>query len=161
MTEHDEQTTNIGTAMGRIPSGVSILTADHEGDSTGMLASWVQQASMEPLMVTVAVKTGRHINDLITNSGHFVLNIVGENATPMFKHFGKGFEPGTDAFIGLNIERSDAGVRLADAIATIDCRVVESVTAGDHTVHIAEAIDGRGDASVTPFVHIRKTALGY
>ncbi len=161
MTENDDRTADIGTAMGRIPSGVSILTAAAEGDSTGMIASWVQQASMEPLMLTVAVKTGRHINDLIARSNHFVLNIAGQDASNMFKHFGKGFEPGADAFIGLNIDRTDAGVRLGDAIATIDCRVVQSVTAGDHVVHIAEAIGGSGDTTSAPFVHIRKTALGY
>ncbi len=161
MPEHDERTTHAAAAMGRIPSGVAILTASHDGDSTAMLASWIQQAAMEPLMLTVAVKAGRHINDLITTSGHCVLNIVGEDATAMFKHFGKGFEPGADAFVGLDIERTDAGIRLGDAIATIDCAVESSVSAGDHIVHVARAIDGSGDASHAPFVHLRKTALGY
>ena len=50
--------------LGRIPSGVFILVAGNDtGQQTGMLASWVQQASFEPPQVTVAVNKSRYLND--------------------------------------------------------------------------------------------------
>ncbi len=42
----------LAAAVAKIPSGLAVLTATHKGRSTGMLASWVQQASFEPLMLT-------------------------------------------------------------------------------------------------------------
>jgi hypothetical protein len=55
-------------ALGRIPSGLFILTARFEDQSTGMLASWVQQVSFDPPLVSVAVKKGRFVaNWLVTN----------------------------------------------------------------------------------------------
>ncbi|MBC8108463.1 MAG: hypothetical protein H7Z14_17895, partial [Anaerolineae bacterium] len=44
----DEQKLPIGKALGRIPSGVFVLTAAHAGERMAMLASWVQQAAFEP-----------------------------------------------------------------------------------------------------------------
>ena len=46
--------------LGRIPSGVFILVGgDGAGRRTGLLTSWVQQASFEPPQVTVML-TCRH-----------------------------------------------------------------------------------------------------
>ena len=43
--------------LGRTPSGVFILTcSDGAGHETGMLASWVQQASFDPPMLALAVE---------------------------------------------------------------------------------------------------------
>jgi len=148
-------------AVARIPSGVAILTARHESESTGMLASWIQQASFEPLMVSVCVKRGRPIEALIDASNSFVLNLLGEDPQEMFKHFGRGFEPGTPAFSGLESNVTDCGVRLAAAIAHVDCRLVSKTAAGDHTLLLGEVVAGDGDATVKPHVHVRKTATGY
>src|SRR5690554_1181470 len=63
----------VAQALGQIPSGCFVMTAAHGGKATGILASWVQQASFDPPMVTVAVKHGRPIQELLESSGHFVL----------------------------------------------------------------------------------------
>ena len=55
--DHVKQT--IGKALGRVPSGVYILTTHHEGQPLAMMASWVQQASFEPPTVGVAVAKDR------------------------------------------------------------------------------------------------------
>ncbi len=67
----------IAEVLGKLPSGCSILTAGHEGRSTGMLASWIQQGSFEPLLLTVAVKHGRPLVELVEGSGRFIVNILG------------------------------------------------------------------------------------
>ena len=42
--------TEIAPVLGRIPSGIFILTIRHADQETGMLASWVMQAGFEPLV---------------------------------------------------------------------------------------------------------------
>ena len=50
---------NIGAAIGRIPSGVFVITAKNSsGEKIGMLGSWVAQAGFEPPCVSVAVAPG-------------------------------------------------------------------------------------------------------
>ena len=63
--------------LGRVPSGVFILTAsDGEGRETGMLASWVQQASFEPQQVTVAVNGTRYLNQWLNDGAVVGLSLV-------------------------------------------------------------------------------------
>ena len=158
----DEQTRGrVAKAIGRIPSGCSIITARADNRRTGMLASWVQQASMEPPAISVAIKRGRPIEDIIDESGAFVLNVLGENATAMFRHFGKGFAPDEEAFAGLATTDVAGGILIPDRIGYISARVRSKVDAGDHSVYVAEVIDGEGDVGERPYVHIRKNGLGY
>ncbi len=151
----------VAAAVGRIPSGVAVLTARHGGRATGMLASWFQQASREPLMITVCVKQGRPIEALIDDSGKFVLNILGEDPKEVFKHFGRGFAPEEDAFVGLAVGDVAGGVTLAAAVARIECSVVARMPAGDHLLYLGEATAGDADLSFRPHVHVRKSGLGY
>src|SRR3989304_1498669 len=83
--------------LGRLPSGIFILTAGSGPRATGMLSSWVMQAGFEPPMVSVAVKLGRYVCDWITAGQPFVLNLVGDSQTKLLKHFSTGFEPGAPA----------------------------------------------------------------
>jgi len=90
----------IGAALGRIPSGCSVLTVESGGRSTGLLVSWVQQASFDPPCITVCIKRGRAAQELLELSNRFLLNVVGEDRTPMFRQFAKGFSLDEDAFAG-------------------------------------------------------------
>src|SRR3954454_13606606 len=99
----------LGQALGRIPSGLYILTVRHGARSTGMLASWVQQAGFEPPMLTVAVKRDRFVGDWIEASGRFVLNQLATGSKALIRHFGRGFDPDADAFEGLALRDDAAG----------------------------------------------------
>ena len=65
MSESDPQKLRLGKAIGRIPSGVYILTVRHENRSGAILASWVQQASFDPPALSIALAKGRGIVDAI------------------------------------------------------------------------------------------------
>jgi flavin reductase (DIM6/NTAB) family NADH-FMN oxidoreductase RutF len=158
---NEEHKRQIGQALGQIPSGVSVLTARHGPQSTGMLTSWVQQAGFEPPAVTVAVKRGRPIESMIEASGHFVINLVGENRGPMFKHFSKGFSPDEPAFEGLAIQSLPEGVVIEDCIAHLRCRLVGSVDSGDHRVYVGEVLGGDVSGEGKPYVHLRANGLRY
>ena len=63
----------IAAVLGRTPSGIFVLTARAaDGRETGMLASWVQQASFEPPMVTVAVNRKRFLHDWLAEAPQIV-----------------------------------------------------------------------------------------
>lgn len=67
-----------------------------------MIASWVAQASFEPLGLTIAVAKDRAIESLMQVGDSFVLNCLPEgNYQPTMKHFLKRFPPGADRFEGI------------------------------------------------------------
>lgn len=159
-TEDPER--RLAAALGRIPSGIFVLTAAADGAETGMLASWVQQCSFKPPRLSVAVQSGRDIAKLLEIGACFTLNILEASQTDMVAHFGKGFAPGVDAFAGLTIERQPGrGPVLAEALAFLECQVVQRVPAGDHDIVIADLRAGQLLDDGQPMVHIRKNGMHY
>jgi flavin reductase (DIM6/NTAB) family NADH-FMN oxidoreductase RutF len=150
-------------ALGRVPSGIYILTIGAGRRATGMLASWVMQAGFEPPMVSVAVKHGRYVGDWIAAGQPFVLNLVGESQTKLMKHFSRGFEPDEPAFEGLVITHCPRGVPiLSEALGHLECEPVRHVDSGDHRVFLANVVRGRlFDAAGRPMVHVRKSGANY
>jgi flavin reductase (DIM6/NTAB) family NADH-FMN oxidoreductase RutF len=150
--------------LGRIPSGIFILTAKDGDHATGMLASWVQQAGFEPPAVTVAVRKDRYVCEWLSKLQPFVLNIVGAGEKSLMKHFAQGFEPGEPAFDGLETTPSADDVPiLAAAIGHLACKPLRYVDSGDHRIILAE-VSGGGSATESPGdpkVHVRKTGAHY
>jgi len=151
----------VARPIGQIPSGCFVLTATNGPRATGILASWVQQASFEPPMVTAAVKHGRPIQELIEASGHFVLNHIGENPLTMFRQFGRGFKLDEPAFDGLSTQADPAGIIIQDCMGHLSCRLVRSVDAGDHRIYVGEVISGSYKGEARPYVHLRSNGLQY
>ena len=159
MTEPLSQ--QISRPLGQIPSGCFVVTARHAGRTTGMLASWVQQAGFEPPAVTVAIKQGRPIQELIEASGHFVLNLVPEDRGPMFRHFGKGFRPDEPAFEDLDVREEPEGVIIESCAGYLACRVLTHADSGDHRIYIGEVTGGTSHGDEQPYVHVRGSGLNY
>jgi flavin reductase (DIM6/NTAB) family NADH-FMN oxidoreductase RutF len=149
-------------AVGRVPSGLFILTARRGEVETGMLVSWVQQCSFEPLRVSVAVKHGREVLAWLTPGADFTLNVLDASETDMIVHFGRGFAIGEPAFTDLEVERPDGGAPvLSEALAYLECRVAERFDTGDHELLVADVVRGRVLGEGQPMVHVRKSGLHY
>jgi flavin reductase (DIM6/NTAB) family NADH-FMN oxidoreductase RutF len=151
------------SVLGRVPSGIFILTVGSGPRATGMLSSWVMQAGFDPPMISVGVKLGRYVCDWLTEGQPFVLNLVGDSQTDLLKHFGKGFEPGAPAFEGLAITHCARGVPLLkDAVGHLECEPVRHVDSGDHRIFLANVVRGRlNHSELAPMVHIRKSGAKY
>jgi flavin reductase (DIM6/NTAB) family NADH-FMN oxidoreductase RutF len=152
----------LAAALGRIPSGLFILTARRGDAETGMLTSWVQQCGFEPPLISVALKRDRPILAWLTEAAAFTLNILDDSQTDMIAHFGRGFTLEEPAFADLDVERLDSGgIVLQEALAYLECRVSGRCPAGDHELFLAEVVDGHVLNEGHPMVHTRKSGLHY
>lgn len=156
----------LASVLGKIPSGLFIVSGRSiDGQETGLLASWAQQASFEPPMITVAVNRSRYLNDWLRTNPVIGLNLVAEGQKEFLKHFGAGFEPGAAAFAGLNVIRGTTGVALlADSIGWLEGRITSHLETGDHVIYAVALLNaGTGErfAAGSPWVHIRKNGLKY
>lgn len=157
--------TIVGPALGKVPSGLAICTAQHGSERTAFLASWCQQVSFEPPLVAVCIKAGRPIEKLIEGSGHFALNLVAEGDFGALKRYGKGFEPGVDPWAEdpQSLMEGQPAPVFANGYAYLvlkHTKVLE--TGGDHQIHIGEVVGGAlQDAEKKPYIHIRKDGFGY
>jgi flavorubredoxin/flavin reductase (DIM6/NTAB) family NADH-FMN oxidoreductase RutF len=151
-------------ALGRLSGGLYIITAK-KGDVTGaMLASWVTQASFEPLGFTVAVAKDRAIESLMQVGDRFVLNTLEEgNHLGLMKHFLKRFPPGADRFAGIKTQVALNGSPiLTEALAYIECEVVSRMECSDHWLVYSQVTAGRvSNPEGQTAVHHRKVGNYY
>jgi flavorubredoxin/flavin reductase (DIM6/NTAB) family NADH-FMN oxidoreductase RutF len=155
---------DLDKALGRLSGGLYIITAQKGDVKSAMLASWVSQASVKPLGLTIAVAKDRAIESLMKVGDRFVLNILEEgNYQTLMKHFLKRFAPGADRFAQVKTEVAVNGSPiLADALAYLECEVATRMECSDHWLVYAIVDLGRvSDLNALTAVHHRKVGNHY
>lgn len=158
---------SIGPALGRLASGLFIVTTrDERGHPMGFLGSFVQQVSLDPPTVMVAVAKGREHLDAIRAAGRFGVSVLGEEDKGLMKPFFKKPEDGSP-FDDVAHGSAPDGAKgagspvLEDALAWFDCRVAGEHNAGDHVVVFGVVESGARAREGEPLTHTRKNGLRY
>lgn len=153
------QNSAIGEAIGRIPSGVFIITAKHNGQKIGMMGSWVAQVGFEPPRITVAVHPDREIYKAIQESKTFSVNVLGNENMNLMRAFSKY---SSDQFNGVDFAETPYGLTLNEAVAVMQCELKNIYEAGDHHLFVGEVKEGAYmNHELAPMVHIRKSGFNY
>jgi 3-hydroxy-9,10-secoandrosta-1,3,5(10)-triene-9,17-dione monooxygenase reductase component len=129
--------------MGHFVTGVSVVTALDGERPQGITVNALSSVSLEPPLVMVALDRRRFIAPTVRRSGRYAVNILGETQQALSDCFaGAPVTPGRDSFCGAAWHAGATGLPLLDgAIATLECTVVETFSAGDHDLFV-----GRVDA---------------
>lgn len=150
----------VAAAVGRISSGLYIITTAVDGIREGYLGSWVQQASFKPLILSVAIRPGRPCFEAIQRNGCFVVNIVSTEAKGLLRPFWK--PQAGDAFSDLKCHTNEQGVVLDEAVAWLGCQRCAVSAPGDHHILFANVVAGGIlHPAATPMTHLRKSGLDY
>jgi flavin reductase (DIM6/NTAB) family NADH-FMN oxidoreductase RutF len=160
---HRNAKQQLAAALGRVPSGLFILTVRRDALETGMLTSWVQQCAFDPPHISVAIRRDRDVADWLSADSAFALNVLDDSQTDMIVHFGRGFAPAEPAFDGIDVERPAGGGAplLTEALAYLDCRVAGRCQAGDHDLFLGRVVGGRLLNEGHPMIHVRKSGFHY
>jgi flavin reductase (DIM6/NTAB) family NADH-FMN oxidoreductase RutF len=159
MTEQLANKEAIGAAIGRIPSGVFIITAKNGTERVGMMGSWVAQAGFEPPCISVAVHPDRELYRIIEESGSFTVNVLSNENMNLMKTFSK-YSP--TQFDGLDITETAQGITLNEAVAVMQCTYKCKCEMADHHLFIGEVVDGVYlNHEQAPMVHLRKSGFNY
>ncbi len=152
----------LARALGRIPTGLYLVTTPSPEGPLGFLGSFVMQVGLEPPVVCVAVGHARAHLEAIRASGTFGVSVLdGASKGLMNRFFGK-LPDGEGPFDGQRLAHGALGSPLfEDALATFECRLTGEHDAGDHVVLFGEVTEGRLAREGDPAVHLRKNGLGY
>lgn len=161
----DQLRQTIGRALGRVPSGVFILTvvSDGRAPSQAIMVSWVQQTSFTPPAVSVAIARERPVGYAIRSDGRFALSIIPQNDTSLMKRFARGIPEGADPFENIATRKSPGGLTiLADALGYLECRLLNSCDfGGDHELFVGEVTAGELFHDGHAFSHQRGNGFHY
>lgn len=159
------------TALRMIPYGLYVLASETEdGRVSAATVNWVTQASFDPPLVAVGVKGDSAGHDVIQQSGHFALSVLGKGQQDEAFAFFKPAEREGDEIGGKKFRRGANGSPVLDsAPAFVECRLVDTVERGDHSIFVGEvvdagvgaALDGRPDAATLALADLgEKTFYG-
>jgi 3-hydroxy-9,10-secoandrosta-1,3,5(10)-triene-9,17-dione monooxygenase reductase component len=152
----------VAPVLGRLPSGLLVLTVRNGRHETGMLVSWVMQASFVPPSITVAIHNERYVGHWLTAGCPFVLNLLEHGHARLLRHFARGFPPEGRPFAALDLDRTEKGIAiLRDALGYLECEPQNHIDSGDHRVFLAKVTGGNLRGLRAPMVHIRRSGMRY
>jgi 4-nitrophenol 2-monooxygenase / 4-nitrocatechol 4-monooxygenase, reductase component len=139
-------------AAGHFTTGVAVITTLHEGRRYGVTASAVSSLSLDPPMLLVCLNRGLATRDAVVAARRFAVNVLAEDQAAIAMQFATR---APDKFAGIPLADGIEGVPLlTDALAHLQCTLVDPVDAATHTVLLAEVDEVRvGDGS--PLAYFR------
>jgi len=133
-------------AMRAWTTGVAVVTAQHDGQRYGMTVNSFNSISLEPPLITVALKNLTRTYDLVTKSNQFSVAAVASQKRELSDRFAGRFPHIHDRFDGVETETLVLPAPLIKGgIAYFNCRVKDAFLVGENTLFVAEVIAARGD----------------
>lgn len=148
-------------ALRMITYGLFVATSrDDSGPAAGTI-NWISQSSFAPPLIMIAIKADGGLHRAIAASRRFVVHVPGKDQKELATAFFKGAELSGDRLNGYRIESRPDGIPLlADPPVWFECRVVNDVRGGDHTVFVAEVVDAGVRSDAEPLT-LRDTGFFY
>ncbi len=145
--------------MRRFAAGVTIVTTRLDGTPAGLTATSVCSLTAAPPRLLACVQRDADAHAGISGSGLFAVNLLGPGHRALADRFGGREEvSGAERFAaGTWLEGATGVPLLADAVASFECRLIETVAAGTHDIFIGEveAIRHGGGAADALLYHDR------
>ncbi len=144
-------------AMRAWSSGVTVVTAAHDGEQHGMTVSSFTSVSLEPPLIIISLHTESRTHRLVHAAGAFAVSILSADQRAVSDRFA-GRTDDEDRFVGLDTETLVTGApAIKNALARFDCRVTQIISAGMNTIFLAEVVAARSNGDGQPLVyHDRK-----
>ncbi len=134
--------------MRRLATGVTLVTIRHGDLIHGMTANTFTSVSLHPTLVLISILNGSTTHEFVTQAGTFAVNVLSDRQELLAKRFAKQIPVPPDPFSDIVYHAAVTGAPiLDDCMAYVDCRVVATHLAGDHTIFIGEVVEaGFGNA---------------
>ncbi|MBI1750139.1 MAG: flavin reductase [Acidobacteria bacterium] len=128
-------------ALRLVSYGLYVATARAGEKYAAGTVTWLSQCSFAPPLVMAGIRRDSALHKAIKMSHAFAVHIVGRGQKKLATTFFKPAVQDGDTLSGYRFEAGKTGSPvLADAAAWFECRVVDEVKRGDHTVFVAEVV---------------------
>jgi flavin reductase (DIM6/NTAB) family NADH-FMN oxidoreductase RutF len=155
--------TSIGDAqqlkdtLASFPTGVTVVTAVHDGQIHGMTANAFCSVSLDPPMVLVCVEKSARMHDFVALSGAFAVNILSSEQEHLARHFSRRSRPILGEFsYAPHVPGATGSPILARVAGYLECRLRGAHDAGDHTIYVGEVLESQAFLDRQPLLYVRR-----
>jgi flavin reductase (DIM6/NTAB) family NADH-FMN oxidoreductase RutF len=126
------------------PRQVVLVSCRHEGRDDIIAVAWHMPTSFRPPLYAISIGLPRFSHGMIRDSGAFCVNFISEGQKEMILKCGNSSGRNTDKFEKFGIGKEECETincpKIKEAVGFAECKVVESVETGDHTIFIGEVL---------------------
>jgi flavin reductase (DIM6/NTAB) family NADH-FMN oxidoreductase RutF len=141
VNEADEVEQQFRSVMRRLASGVSIITAGHGDDITGMTVTSLTSLSAAPPRLLVSINRQASSFALIERHRLFGVSILRSDQHGVAGQFSNGRLKGSQRFKGIEWSPGSSGVPLlSHSLARIECQVEEIIERHSHGIVVGSLL---------------------
>jgi flavin reductase (DIM6/NTAB) family NADH-FMN oxidoreductase RutF len=124
-------------ALGHFAAGVTVVTAKFDDARlAGITVTAFTSVSLEPPLVLICIDKRSRMHDKLQVGGNFAVNMLAQDQEFVSRRFASG---DADPFREIGYREGVTGAPLLQGTtAAVECRIVELLPGGDHTIILGE-----------------------
>ncbi|MBC8145033.1 MAG: flavin reductase family protein [bacterium] len=127
-------------ALRRFASGVTIVTAELDGEQLGITVSAFASISLMPPIVMVSINNESPLRDAVITSEHFAVHILSDAQRSLAERFSQPV-PSSEKYREVAFILGPSGApMLSDTLASIDCVLEQTIAIGSHMVMFGRVV---------------------
>lgn len=138
-------------ALGRFATGITVVTTrTPDGKREGMTANSFSAVSLDPPLVLWSIKNEAPSCPAFLEAGMFAINVLTQEQAWLSHRFAT---PRADKFAELDCTEGQGGCPLfSETLAHFECRLENTVPAGDHQILIGRVLRASYDEAAAPLL---------
>lgn len=136
---HPVDGTSLRRVCGMFVTGVTVITAESDGQAMGTTVNSFTSVSLDPPLVLFCLHRDSRLVPMVRDGGEFVVNfLAGRQEQVAWAFAGRK----TEMLGNVGYRRSSTGTPvLSDALSFLVCRVANEFDGGDHVIFLGEVVE--------------------
>jgi flavin reductase (DIM6/NTAB) family NADH-FMN oxidoreductase RutF len=150
------------TVLRLFPYGLHAVTVRDGDDQHAIAAAWVMQVSFTPPMVVVAAESESRCLPMIRDAKAFAVNDHGAEQRELASRLGHGGGATAQKLSGVPTRPAPVTGTpvIASCLGWLECRLVATMPAGDHTLVLGEVVEAGVEREGLPLT-LAETGMKY
>ncbi len=143
--------------LGQFATGVTVITTVFEGLAQGLTVNSFTSVSLDPPLVLFCADKRSRSGMSVGLAGFFAVNVLGEDQRALSDLFaGKGTDQErADMLQAVGTLQSTGAPVLPNSLGWLDCKVTQTIDAGDHVIYLGEVVAASAGATASPLLYYR------
>ena len=128
------------TAIGTLPTGVTVVTATGSEGPAGATANAVASLSLEPMLMLACLDRGSRTLLAVQAANRFGVNVLRAEQEEVARAFSTK-APVADKWEGIEWEQRDGVPAIAGSLVWVACELQDVIAGGDHVIVTGQVLD--------------------
>lgn len=144
------------SVMSKFATGVTVVTTRSGNDIHGLTVNAFCSVSLEPMLVLVCIDKSATAHALLEKSKNYAVNFLAADQEDIARRFATDQLSASERFKGITHHRETTGAPVFDhSLGFIDCEIVSSYPAGDHTIFVGKVLALGEQDAVPPLLYFK------